>query len=232
LVAAGRRCARFDQRGFDPAVRPSAVEDYRIELLTADVVDVLDGLGWPQAVVVGHDWGAVVAWSLAASAPERVTRLVALSVPHPGAFTAALRTDEDQRRRSAYIQLFQIEGKAEDVLLADDAAALRRVYAGLGPAQAAHYLERFGDRDMLTATLSWYRAMDRGSLAGVPVVGVPTCFVWGEAVVAVGRTAAEACGAWVSGDYRFVELVGAGLWVPETTPRAVVDAILTPHPSS
>lgn len=226
LVAGGCRCARFDQRGYEPQVRPESVADYRLPLLVADAVEVLDGLGWDRVTVVGHDWGAVVAWALAARHPDRVGRLVAVSVPHPAAFAHALREDADQRRRSAYIGLFRLEGQAEHVLLRDDAAALRAVYAGIDDAHVEHYLARFRDRGTLTGALAWYRAMDTTTMAAIGPVEVPTWFVWGVEDIAVGRTAAEACGGHVTGDYRFVELPGIGHWVPETATQAVVDAVL------
>ena len=102
--------------------------DYALQHLVGDAVVVLDGLGWADALVVGHDWGAVVAWGLAATHPARVSGLVAVSVPHPAAYGAALATDPDQQARSAYLGLFREPGTAEAVLLADGARRLRALY--------------------------------------------------------------------------------------------------------
>lgn len=224
LAGAGMRCARYDQRGYQASVRPTAVADYVLPLLVDDASAVLTGLGWPDATVVGHDWGAVVAWTLAASRPEQVERLVAVSVPHPVAYAQALQGDEDQQQRSAYIGLLQMAGKAEDVLLADGAAALRAVYTGLPADVVERYVDRFSDRPTLTAALAWYRAMDLETMAAVAPVTVPTRFVWGADDVAVGRVAAEGCAASVTGDYRLVELAGVGHWVPELVPDVLVEA--------
>ncbi len=235
LTQAGCRWARFDQRGYDPEQRPSEVRDYAVTNLVDDVLGVLDELGWDAALVVGHDWGAIVAWALAASHPDRVSGLVAVSVPHPTAFGQALLTDSDQQARSAYIGLFQQTDVAERVLLADDAAALRAIYAGIPAPLAAHYVSRFSDPATLTAALGWYRAMDAGAFASVGPVSVATRFVWGADDIAIGRTAAEACGSFVTAptsaqagtpaDYDFVELAGVGHWVPETAPDEIVAAV-------
>jgi pimeloyl-ACP methyl ester carboxylesterase len=249
LVGIGCRWARFDQRGYDPARRPADVSGYAIANLVDDALAVLDGLGWDTAIVVGHDWGAIVAWALAAAHPDRVKGLVAVSVPHPTAFGRALATDTDQQARSAYIGLFQQADVAERVLLADDAKALRAIYAGIPDSLASHYLHRFRDPATLTAALAWYRAMDIRALGSVGPVSVPTRFVWGADDVAIGRTAAEACSSCVTSPgssadpnaapspapgaapvqeathYEFIELAGVGHWVPETAPAAVVAAV-------
>ena len=230
LVGAGFCCARFDQRGYDPAVRPVEVADYALPLLVADAVEVLDQLGWSDALVVGHDWGSVVAWGLAAWHPERVRGLVAVSVPHPGAYSRALASDPDQQARSAYIGLFrQPDGRAEEVLLADRGRRLRAAYGDVPAAAVERYVARFLEPGAMTAALAWYRAMDRMTFAAMEPVTVPTRFVWGTEDVAVGRTAAESCSEFVTGDYALVELPGVSHWVPESAPESVVAAVAAVH---
>ena len=197
LHAAGLRTYAPDQRGYSPGARPDEVAAYRLPELVADVVAVLDALGLDAAHVVGHDWGAIVAWALAAWHPDRVRTLTAVSVPHPAAMAHALATDAEQKERSAYIRLFRRPGKAEKVLLADDAAAAAADAARRGEPDAG----RGGGRvrrpmlsapGALTAALNWYRAMRCGDRRVGPV-GVPTTYVWSDGDVAIGRTAAEAC---------------------------------------
>ena len=224
LHAAGLRTYALNQRGYSPGARPAAVEDYRITECVADAVAVLDALNVDAAHVVGHDWGAMVAWHLAAGHPDRVRTLTAVSVPHPAAFAQALATDADQQQRSAYIQLFREPGKAEQVLLADDAAALRAVFAGVDAARADSYVEPMREPAALIAALNWYRAMSRDDVAG-PVT-VPTTFVWSDGDVAIGRTAAESCAAHVTGDYRFVALKDVTHWIPDEAPSEVAQAVL------
>lgn len=228
LAAAGLRVVVPDQRGYSPAARPSDAAAYALPLVVADALAVLDDVGAEQALVVGHDWGAIAAWGVAGHHPERVRALVAVSLPHPRAYGAALRVDPDQQARSAYMRLFREVGHAEDVLLADGAARLRAMYDGSGlPAdQVDAYVEPFTDRALLTGALGWYRAMTGPEFAAVPDVAAPTTFVWGDQDLAVGRQAADLCTQFVTGPYRFEPLAGASHWLPDTHPDAVVEAAL------
>jgi pimeloyl-ACP methyl ester carboxylesterase len=154
-----------------------------------------------------------------------VRSLTAVSVPHPTAFTAAWRSDPEQKERSSYIRLFWQEGKAEEVLLADGARRLRRMYgAAVDPEAVDEYVAVLSAPGALTAALNWYRAMSSGT--PVDDVTVPTTYVWSDADIAVGRIAAEGTAAFVTGDYRFVELAGVSHWIPEEAPDALATAIL------
>jgi pimeloyl-ACP methyl ester carboxylesterase len=229
LAEAGLRTYAPDQLGYSPGARPAEVDSYALTNLTQVTADLMTALEIPRADVVGHDWGAQVAWGLAAWHPDRVRSLTAVSVPHPAAFTAAFRADPEQKERSAYIRLFWQAGKAEEVLLEDDGRRLRRM---LGPVETTgvpdeaveEYVAVLSAPGALTAALNWYRAMS--SATRVDPVEVPTTYVWSDGDVAIGRTAAEACTDHVTGDYRFVELPGITHWIPEQAPEALATAIL------
>jgi pimeloyl-ACP methyl ester carboxylesterase len=230
LTQAGLRTYAPDQLGYSPGARPGEVGAYSLQNLAQVTADLMAALEIPVADVVGHDWGANVGWALAAWHPDRVRSLTAVSVPHPAAYTAAYRSDPEQKERSAYIRLFWQEGKAEEVLLADDARRLRRMLTGTEggtgvPAQAVdEYVSVLSAPGALTAALNWYRAMTSGTR--VDPVSVPTTYVWSDGDVAIGRTAAEACANFVTGDYRFVELPGVTHWIPEQAPDRLATAIL------
>lgn len=214
----------MDQRGYSPGARPSEVEAYATGECVSDVVAVLDTLGVPTVHLVGHDWGAIVAWHLAGEHSDRIETLTALSVPHPVAFFEAISTDEDQRRRSSYFHLFRQEGKAERVLLEDDAVRLRRALDGCPPDRVDAYVRPLLAPAALTAALNWYRAMD-STTTNCPPTGVPTTFVWGERDVAVGLIAARACAKQVIGPYEFVT-TDATHWLADEVPQRVTEAIL------
>jgi pimeloyl-ACP methyl ester carboxylesterase len=230
LHAAGRRTIAPDQRGYSPLARPADVGSYRIGELVADVVAMLDGLGLASVDLVGHDWGAVVGWHTAARFPARVRTLTAVSIPHPVAFSRAVGTDPDQQRRSAYFGLFRIPGKAEETLLADDATALRGLFAGSGLDEAGvdSYVAPMTEPGALTAALNWYRAMGRGDVAGFGPITCPTTLVWADDDVAVARSGADATGEHVDGPYRLTELTGVSHWIPDQAPDAVAEAVLNP----
>jgi pimeloyl-ACP methyl ester carboxylesterase len=153
-----------------------------------------------------------------------VVTLTALAVPHPAAFFEAISTDEDQQRRSSYFALFRQEGKAEHVLLDDDATRLRQIFHGCPPDRVETYVQPMQEPGALTAALNWYRAMDSHT-SECPPVEVPTTYVWGENDVAVGAVAARACAKHVLGPYEFVT-TDSSHWMADEMPERVSDAIL------
>jgi len=226
LVEAGLRIIAPNQRGYSAGARPDDVSDYTTDALVGDVIGLLDALHIDAAHIVGHDWGAAVAWPLTVEHPDRVKTLTAVSVPHLAAYGRALRDDLDQQQRGAYIGLLRQPGKSEDLLLEDDAARLRAMYGGAVPAdQAAEHLRILTEPGALTAALNWYRAMtsELGELASVKV---PTTYVWSDGDIAIGRSGAENCGTFVDAPYEFIELAGISHWIPEEAPDALATAIL------
>jgi pimeloyl-ACP methyl ester carboxylesterase len=226
LHRAGLRTAAPDQRGYSPGARPDDVAAYAMSELVGDALGLLDALGWASVDLVGHDWGAVVAWQLAARHPDRVRTLTAVSVPHPLALSAARRADPEQERRSAYIGLFRTPGKAEEVLLADGARRLREMLVPMPADRVDAFVRPMTEPGALTAALNWYRAAGPRDVDGLGPVPAPTSYLWGTDDVAVARSAAELCAEQVTGPYRFVELPGVSHWVPELSPDAVADAIV------
>lgn len=225
LVAAGLRVVAPDLRGYSPDARPSGAEAYRMPHLVGDATTVLDALGG-SAHVVGHDWGAAVAWQLAARFPERVRSLTAVSVPHPLAFVAALRTDPDQRERSLYMRDFAAAGY-EDRLLADGAAGLRALFADAGGAvDVAHVLSVVGDPVVLRHCLDFYAAASLEDMAGLGAVTVPTLHVWSDQDRALGSVGARGTADHVTGPYRFEVLPGISHWIPEQAPERLAQLVL------
>ena len=222
LAEAGYRAVAPDQRGYSPGARPEAVEQYAADRLVADVVAVADWLGGHRVHVVGHDFGAIVAWRLASRFPDRLRTLTAVSVPHPLAVVEALGSGSaDQAARSAYIAFFRQEGLSENLLLAAEGAGLRALFANTGYTDRLAmeaYVERLLEPGALTAALNWYRALGAEWALDLQPITVPTLFVWSTDEPAIGREAVEACGRYVEGPYRMEVLEGVGHWIPEEAP--------------
>lgn len=226
LAASGLRVIAPDQRGYSPGARPVGVENYTGELLADDVALIADALGIDTFHLVGHDWGASIAWVTAVRHADRIDSLTAVSVPHLAAFGQSLQTSADQQQKSSYIQLFRVPGKTEDVLLADDAERLIGMYQGKVPADdVAAYVELLAQPGALSAALNYYRAM-KAELSELPVVTTPTTYVWSSGDMALGREGAERCGDFVDADYEFVELPDVTHWIPDEAPEALAEAIL------
>jgi pimeloyl-ACP methyl ester carboxylesterase len=218
LAAAGHRAVAFDQRGYSPGARPSDVAEYKPPLLVRDVLDVADTLGAERFDLVGHDFGGMVAWMVGGHHPERVRTLTVASTPHPAAFRGSYKAaGSNQHERSGYMRAFREtpRGEMEAALLADDAAALRGVYAGLPSDAVDEYVQVLSQPGALVAAIDWYRVMSGAASAATPPASMPTLYAWSDNDPALGREAAEATAALVSGPYRFEVLEGIGHWVPE-----------------
>ena len=223
LAADGRRVVAPDQRGVSPGLRPDGDDGYAMAHLVADAVALLDALGVAAADVVGHDWGAAVGWQLAARHADRVRSLVAVSVPHPDALSAALARDADQQRRSAYIRFFREHPDPTAHLLADDAAGLRRFFVGAERVDVDRYARAaLADPGRLRAGVGWYRAMRAEDYQGVGAVAAPVLHVWSDEDPALGRLATDLTAEHVEGPYRLEVLAGRGHWLPEDAADDVV----------
>jgi pimeloyl-ACP methyl ester carboxylesterase len=225
LAEVGLRAVAVDQRGYSAGARPVSVEDYARPNLVADVRGLIEALGG-SVDLVGHDWGAVVGWDVAALHPGAVRTWTAVSTPNPLALAEVLAVDEEQRGSFGYILFFRETGKAEAALLADNGAALRQVYGGaVAAGRVDEDVAFFSAPGVLTAALNWYRAMSPTDARGVPRVRVPTSYVWGTGDIAFRRAAAERSAEFVEAPYTFVPLDGVSHWVPDEAPDALADVI-------
>ncbi len=219
LGEAGFRCVAPDQRGYSPGARPDGIEPYGIDHLVADVIDLCDALGFDTIDLVGHDWGAIVAWIVAARHPDRLRTLTAVSVPHPEAFADAYAVPEGrQHEMSSYIDVFRSPGDAgERMLQGDDGQGIRRLFdaVGLASEDAAEHAAVHAEPGALTGGLNWYRATHPTLMRDVPPVSVPTLFVWSTLDPAISREAAEGCALYMTGPFRYEVLEGVDHWIPE-----------------
>jgi pimeloyl-ACP methyl ester carboxylesterase len=234
LGEAGYRAIAPDQRGYSPGARPEGVDHYVMDLLVADVMGIVDTLGLDQFDLVGHDWGAAVAWHVAGRYPERVRTLTIVSVPHPRAFADALsgKLGGDQPERSSYVEFFRSDA-AEPTFLANDAAMLRQIFtsSGISDADADEYARVLTQPGALTGALNWYRATNFTDQPEVGPITSPTLFVWSTNDMALGREGAEATAAHVDGPYRFEVFEGVTHWVPDTA-GAELNRVLLEHLSA
>jgi pimeloyl-ACP methyl ester carboxylesterase len=226
LAEAGFRVIAPDLRGFGESDRPEAVEDYAIRHTVADVVAILDALEIERAHVVGHDWGAAVAWLVAAFVPARVDRLVALSVPHP----ATLRERTIEQREKAWYQLwFQFPGVAEEVLPRDDWKLMRELLRGAGDIE--QYVADLSRPGALTAALNWYRAnaapqRELEQMPPLPSVAAPTLGIWSSDDNYLTEDRMLRSGEHVGGPWRYERIEGASHWMQLDAPDRVTQLLL------
>src|SRR5215204_2493229 len=157
LGEAGFRTYAPDQRGYAPRARPGGRRAYKIAELVDDVVALIDRIGTPVHLV-GHDWGATVAWYVAARHTDRLASLTAVSVGHPEAFKQASRTS-DQALRSWYMWLFQLPFAPESLLSGKWLPQKLLGGSGMTDEMIATYRAEIVDEGALTGGLNWYRAI-------------------------------------------------------------------------
>lgn len=220
LTAAGFRVLRPDLRGFGDSDKPDDVEAYRLPRHVADLLAILDQLDIAQAHVVGHDWGAAIAWVVAALAPERVASLTALSVGHPAALASA---GWEQRQKSWYSLLFQFPHVAEQWLSARNFANFRSWSAH---PDADAVVRRLAEPSALTASLGIYRANAPPSSLleqsrELPPVSAPALGIWSSEDRFLTEAAMTGSQQYVTGPWRYERLEGAGHWLQYDAPEAL-----------
>ncbi|HXW34994.1 MAG TPA: alpha/beta fold hydrolase [Acidimicrobiales bacterium] len=226
LAEAGFQVIVPDLRGYGASDKPTDVDAYNLLLLAGDVIAVIDALGVDRAHVVGHDWGAALAWVLGSFSQDRVDHLVALSVGNPQAFAGA---GLEQREKSWYMLLFQFEGIAERWLSSDDWANLR-LWSRHPDADAV--IEVLEKNQSLTPGLCWYRANVHPRVLVEPVlelpdVAAPTMGVWSSGDFALTERQMADSREYVSGSWRYERMEGPGHWLqleaPEDLNRLLLD---------
>ena len=226
LVAAGMHVIAPDLRGYGESDKPKDVEAYSVGRSVADLVAILDHLDVERAHVVGHDWGAGVAWALAAFVPARVDRLVVMSVGHPNAFR---EPSLEQREKGWYQLLFQFPGVAEDLIVRDDWKLFRAMLRGAGDGD--RYVVDLARPGALTAALNWYRAnaspaqeLDRTS--PFPAVPAPTMGLWSTGDAYLTEESMVESAGHVAGPWRYERIDGASHWLQLDAPERVNELLL------
>jgi len=226
LTQLGYRVWAPNQRGYGRTSRPDAVADYDIEFLLADVAALIDASGARSVTLLGHDWGAAVAWLFAIRRLRALERLVIMNVPHPKVFTKALKTSRRQQLRSWYMGFFQLPWLPEALLGLDGARAIGRAFTSSACDRSAFprdvidfYRAKASEPGALRAMLAWYRAAARGGMAaqmrqGLPNIEVPTLMLWGEEDVALGKETTYGTHRYVD-DLQIHYLPGASHWVQQ-----------------
>lgn len=217
LAEAGFRAVAPDLRGRGETGKPLRVEDYAMTALVEDVLALEEALGVRRAHLVGHDWGAVVAWEVAIAHPAQVDRLVVLTIPHP-----SVERSIRQLEMYWYIFLFQFEGLAE-AALAKDGWLLFREWCR-GAEDVDRYVEDLSRPGALTAGLNWYRAnANAEAMVEIPTPGsyvaTPTLGVSGAHDPFMLSERVEASGKFVTGPWRFERFEDAGHWLPLERPE-------------
>ena len=222
LVAAGYRVIAPDTRGCGDSEIPPSTADYKVELLVADLVGVLDAFGVQKVRLVGHDWGAAQAWQLAIRHPERVERYVALSVGHPESYAHGGLM---QKLRGYYIALIQLRGLVDLFVRLFNWLPLRAMVGYTS--EFPHIRQRLSRPGRLTAGFSYYRA----NLAMLfppqyPRVQVPVVGIWSDRDRFLTESQMRNSQHFCDAGWRFVRVDGANHWLQLDAPERVNSLLL------
>jgi pimeloyl-ACP methyl ester carboxylesterase len=233
LADAGWLAWAPDLRGYGETDRPVGRDEYAPERLMDDVAALIDASGARETLLIGHDWGGVIAWLFALRRVRPLSRLAIMNLPHPATFERALRRGVRQWLRSWYMLFFQLPWLPEKALGAGGAAMIGRAFRGM-----AVHKENFPDEVLdvyrraalqpgaLTAMLNYYRALLSGGGArrqrslGYPKIDVPTLVVWGEQDTALGVETLEGIEEFVP-TLTLHRLPDASHWVQQDVPEKV-----------
>lgn len=201
LVEAGFHVIVPDQRGYNLSEKPRGVTAYDVNTLAKDIVGLFDHFKVEKANLVGHDWGAAVAWTVALNHPERLKKLAILNVPHPDVMVRFLLENSAQRIKSWYIFFIQLRFIAEWILSRNHFRNLARMLVGSGKKSTftrddlSEYRKAWSQPDALTGMLNWYRAIFHSSFkyifnrrnAPMRRVQTPTLILWGKRDLALSH---------------------------------------------
>ena len=232
LANAGYRVVVPDQRGYNLSEKPRGVASYHLRELAADVVGLIDAMDRETAAVVGHDWGAAVAWWLGLEYPDRLSRLGIVNVPHPTVFESTLRADWSQRLKSAYVLFFQLPAVPElSTKLGDWWLGRRALESTSRPGAFSstdldRYRRAWSEPGAMTGMLNWYRAVARYRPQPVRQrVSTPTLVLWGaQDQFLEASMAHESLDYCEDGELRLVE--EATHWILHEEPGLVVEELL------
>jgi len=214
------QCVAIDQRGYNLSDKPKGQENYDMKLLVGDVAAVIKHLGKEQAVIVGHDWGGMVAWTFAMTQPQMTERLIILNLPHPKGLARELATNPEQQKSSQYARNFQKEGAHLTVKPESLAFWVK------DPADRAKYIEAFKNSD-IEAMLHYYKQnyprepYTQDAAANLPPITMPVLMFHGLKDFALLSPALNGTWDWVQKDLTLVTIPEAGHFVQQDASEMV-----------
>lgn len=220
LAELGWRAVAPDLRGYGGSSRPLGQAAYQMDRLCEDVAALFDALGARRRLLVGHDWGGLIAWAFASATLRPLEGLVVMNAPHPAAYRAEIARNPVQWARSWYVLFFQLPWLPEALLTAAGAMAVRGAFPrhpAFTPELLDHYAAGALAPGAMTAMVNYYRAnasaLGRWERTSTPIAA-PTLVIWGERDPFLESGLAEASAALAT-IARVERLPNAGHWVQQ-----------------
>lgn len=227
--ASDYKVVALDLRGYNDSDKPKDVSAYQITELVNDIQGVIQGLGYKSCVLVGHDWGGMIAWYVAYTYPERVDQLIVMNIPHPAKFTEAFRSNPQQLLRSWYIFFFQLPLLPEWLFQWDDYRLIASSFIDMAIDKRAFseadlnaYKDAAAKRGAITAMINYYRNLFPGlwHQRQWDVLPIPTLMIWGENDTALGKELTYNTKDYVP-DLQIRYIPNCSHWVQQEQPQLV-----------
>ncbi len=226
--AKDHKVVALDLRGYNLSEKPTKVSAYHISELIKDIEGVIQGLGYDDCILVGHDWGGFIAWCFAYAHPHRLQKLIVLNLPHPAKFAKALRTNPRQMLRSWYIAFFQLPRLPEWMFQRNDYGAIASAFADKATQKSAFtsedlkaFKQAAAHQGALTAMINYYRSNTRTFTSqNWDILNVPTLLLWGEDDFALGKELTYGTEEFVK-DLQVHYLSDCNHWIQQEQPEQV-----------
>lgn len=230
LETKGFFCVAPNLRGYSKGACPSGKDQYSIDKLSSDVMEISRYFQKPKFHLIGHDWGAAIGWKIVHDYPNKILSWTGISVPHLQAFGEALVKDKQQRKMSEYVRAFQWPNLPEHNIRKNDFNLFRKLWKNSNSEQIEDYLSVFKNKRQLTAALNYYRGNYKllKMAAKEQILGkidVSTLFIWGNQDLAIGAVSVREGHQYIRADYEFIEL-NSGHWLIQTNYQELRDGIL------
>uniref|UniRef100_A0A8C9FB75 Epoxide hydrolase 4 n=1 Tax=Pavo cristatus TaxID=9049 RepID=A0A8C9FB75_PAVCR len=232
------RVVALDLRGYGETDAPSHKENYKLDFLITDIKDILESLGYNKCVLIGHDWGGMIAWLVAICYPEMVTKLIVVNFPHPSVFTEYILRHPSQLIKSGYYFFFQMPWFPEFMFTVNDFKVLKSLFTsqttGIGrkgcrltAEDIEAYLYVFSQPGALTGPINHYRNIFSCLPLQQHEVIMPTLLLWGERDAFMEVEMAEITRIYVKNHFRLTILSEASHWLQQDQPDIVNKLIWT-----
>jgi len=233
LAAAGFRVLAPDMRGYNLSSRPTGYRAYGAQQLAEDIVGLIGALGAESAMVVGHDWGGTVAWTMAMNHPEAVERLAILNAAHPRRLRKGLQNPR-QLRKSWYFFFFALPDLPERVVRDRHWRFLKRFLRDARPEytpkELDRYVEAWSQPGAAAGMIDYYRASvhesGKQAEASIRPISAPTIVIWGQGDRYLGANLAEPDPADVPNLDRVVRVADASHWVHHDQAETVTELLI------
>lgn len=223
-----------DMRGYNESDKPEGVENYRLNILAEDVMGLIKALGEEKAIIVGHDWGGIVAWYFAIAHPEATEKLIIMNVPHPQVWQEKAKYNARQLQKSWYVFFFQTEKVPESYFSRNNFLAMKLMLSNstfkkgvFSEKDLEKFVEAWSKPGALTAAINYYRANIRPEIfmedidLKLPKIKSPTLVIWGEEDLALTLEVSKGAEKYIDAPYTIKYIPKCGHWVQQEEPELV-----------